>query len=98
MGCTSLYYPQSNGKLEKFHDSLKNELLGGKKMTGFEYTECLVVRLNDYYDNVQLHSAIGYIISRNILDGGAPGHPDRKRKQAQDGTEEETICKQGNVD
>ena len=78
---TSPYYPQSNGKLEKFHDSLKNELLGGREMTSFEYAEHLIDRLIDYYNNVRLHSAIGYVTPRDMLEGRAPAiQEERERK------------------
>ena len=43
---TSPYYPQSNGKLEKFHDSLKNELPVGRELTSFEYAERVIDRLS----------------------------------------------------
>ena len=78
---TSPYYPQSNGKLEKFHDSLKNELLGGRELTSFEYAECLIDRLIDHYNKVRLHSAIGYVTPRDMLEGRAPAiQAERERK------------------
>lgn len=84
---TSPYYPQSNGKLEKFHDSLKNELLGGKELTSFEYAERVIDRLVDYYNNVRLHSAIGYVTPRDMMAGRAPeiqAERERKLKEARE--------------
>jgi len=78
---TSPCYPQSNGKLEKFHDSLKNELLGGKTMTSFEYAEQTIAKVIDYYNNARLHSAIGYVTPRDMLEGRAPAiQEERERK------------------
>ena len=77
----SPYYPQSNGKLERFHDSQKNELPGGRELTSFKYAERVIDRLVDHYNNVRLHSAIGYVTPRDMMAGRAPEiHAERERK------------------
>lgn len=84
---TSPYYPQSNGKLEKFHDSCKNELLRNKELTSFEYAERIIAERIDYYNNVRLHSAIGYVTPRDMLEGRAPAiqaERERKLKEARE--------------
>lgn len=84
---TSPYYPQSNGKLEKFHDRLKNEILRGKEMTSFEYAEKVIDDMIDYYNTVRLHSAIGYVTPKDMLEGHAPAiqaERERKLKEARE--------------
>lgn len=66
---TSPYYPQSNGKIERFHDTLKNEILAGKVLNGIDYAQECVGRAIDHYNNVRLHSAIGYVTPRDALEG-----------------------------
>ena len=89
---TSPYYPQSNGKLEKFHDSLKNELLGGKEMTGFEYAERLIDRLIDCYNEVRLHGAIGYVTPRDMLEGRAPAVQAERERKLKDARERRRLA------
>ncbi len=93
---TSPYYPQSNGKLEKFHGSLKNELPGGREMTGFEYAEHLIDRLVDYYNEVRLHSAIGYVTPRDMLEGRAPAIQAERERKLKDARERRRLANREN--
>ena len=58
---TSPYYPQSNGKLERFHGILKDECIRTSCPATKEEAEKRVSLFVDHYNNVRLHSAIGYI-------------------------------------
>ena len=50
-------------------------------MTGFEYAEHLIACMSDYYNNVRLHGAIGYVTPRDMLEGRAPAiQEERERK------------------
>lgn len=68
---TSPYYPQSNGKLERWHGSLKSECVRKKHLTSREQAEALIKEYVDYYNNQRLHSAIGYIAPIHKLEGRA---------------------------
>ena len=68
---TSSFYPQSNGKLERWHQSLKRECIRPKTPLSLEDARRIVGEFVDYYNNVRLHSAIGYIAPRDKLEGRA---------------------------
>lgn len=65
---TSPYYPQSNGKLERFHQTLKDyaykklplDLEDGKRIIG---------EMISYYNEERLHSSIDYVTSYQCLNG-----------------------------
>jgi hypothetical protein len=58
---TSPHYPQSNGKLERFHKTLKGECIRSKTPLFLDDAKRLVAEYVDRYNTVRLHSAIGYI-------------------------------------
>jgi len=66
---TSPFYPQSNGKIERWHKSLKNECIRAGTPLSLEDARRLVAGYVDYYNNVRLHSAIGYVAPRDKLEG-----------------------------
>ena len=66
---TSPFYPQSNGKMERFHQSLKCECIRPKTPLSLEDARHTVGPYVDHYNNERLHSAIGYIAPRDKLEG-----------------------------
>ncbi|MBI9045733.1 MAG: IS3 family transposase [Anaerolineaceae bacterium] len=64
---TSPYYPQSNGKLERWHGSLKQECIRPKTPLDLEDARKLVSEYVDNYNQIRLHSAIGYITPESKL-------------------------------
>ena len=66
---TSPNYPQSNGKLERWHKSLKSEYIRPGTPLSLEDTERLIQQYVDRYNYVRLHSAIGYVTPNNMLAG-----------------------------
>jgi hypothetical protein len=78
---TSPYYPQSNGKLERYHQSLKSECIRPKTPLCLEDAKEVVAEFVSHYNNHSLHSAIGYVTPRDILEGRqAAIHKERDRK------------------
>ena len=69
---TSPYYPQSNGKLERWHKSLKSECIRPKTPLNLDEARRLVSAYVDHYNQHRLHSAIGYIAPADKLAGRAP--------------------------
>jgi len=56
---SSTYYPQSNGKLERWHKSLKRECIRERTPVSLEDAKCLIQQYVCHYNHVRLHSAIG---------------------------------------
>jgi len=66
---TSPYYPQSNGKLERYHRSLKSECVRQTALTELSFAINQLAIYVNYYNTERLHSAIGYITPWNKLQG-----------------------------
>lgn len=57
---TSPYYPQSNGKLERFHKTIKHECIRPKVPLFLEEARTPIANYILYYNDERPHSAIGY--------------------------------------
>ena len=68
---TSPYYPQSNGKQERWHATLKRECIRPQTPLSVEDARRIVRRFVERYNAVRLHSAIGYVAPMDKLDGRA---------------------------
>jgi transposase InsO family protein len=66
---TSPYYPQSNGKIERWHGTLKQECIRPGSPLSLEDARRLVSGYVEYYNTVRLHSAIGYVTPKDKLLG-----------------------------
>jgi putative transposase len=66
---TSPYYPQSNGKIERWHKSLKGECIRVKVPLSLDDARRLVHEFVGHYNTVRLHSAIDYVAPKDKLDG-----------------------------
>jgi putative transposase len=81
---TSPYYPQSNGKLERFHKTIKGECIRVKVPLSLEEARRIVTDYVAYYNQVRLHSAIGYVTPNDRLLGNDEViHAARDRKLAE---------------
>ena len=66
---TSPYYPQSNGKIERWHRLLKEECIRPGTPLTLEDARRIVGKFVAYYTTVRLHSAIGYVTPEAKLQG-----------------------------
>ena len=66
---TSPYYPQSNGKLERWHGTIKSECIRPGTPLSLEDALRLVGRWVEHYNHVRLHSALGYVAPAAKLAG-----------------------------
>ena len=66
---TAPYYPQSNGKQERWYQSFKAE--GWRPRVPATYADGLEVAAHyvEYYNTVRLHSAIGYVTPLTRIEG-----------------------------
>jgi len=70
---TSPYYPQSNGKIERWHGTLKRDCLRPSVPLSIDEARQLVARFVEHYNQVRLHSAIGYVAPADRLAGRQQG-------------------------
>lgn len=85
--CTSPYYPQSNGKLERWHRTLKEECIRPQTPLSLEDAKRLVTEFVTTYNRVRLHSAIGFVSPYDKLTGRDKqifAERDRKLEAARD--------------
>ena len=66
---TSPYYPQSNGKMERWYKTLKGDCIRVKVPLSLDDARRIVVAYVAHYNNVRLHSALGYITPKDRLAG-----------------------------
>ena len=66
---TSPYYPQSNGKIERWHGTIKSECIRPETPLSLEDAKRVVGRYVEHYNTVRLHSAIGYVTPADRLAG-----------------------------
>lgn len=66
---TSPYYPQSNGKIERYHKTLKGDAIRKRTPLSLDEARQVVKGFVAYYNTVRLHSAIGYVTPADRLEG-----------------------------
>lgn len=82
---TSPYYPQSNGKLERWNGSIKSECIRPGVPLSLADAERLIAQYVQVYNEQRLHSAIGYVTPQALLEGRQTeilAARDRKLEQA----------------
>ena len=68
---TSPYYPQSNGKLERYHKTIKGTCIRVRTPLSMSDAIRIVREFVEHYNDKRLHSAIGYITPKDKLAGNA---------------------------
>lgn len=84
---TSPYYPQSNGKLERWHGSLKQECIRPACPSSLDEAKRRISEYVERYNHVRLHSALGYITPADRLNDLGPvifAERDRKLEAARE--------------
>lgn len=66
---TAPYYPQSNGKIERWHKTLKATTIRPNNPATLDEARSLVAAFVAYYNDKRLHSATGYIAPADKLAG-----------------------------
>ena len=80
-------YPQSNGKIERWHKTLKHEAVRPTQPATAEEARRVVERFVAHYNGVRLHSAIGYVAPLDFMAGRAEAiwkERDRKLEEARE--------------
>ena len=82
---TSPHYPQSNGKLERWHRTLKADCIRPQSPLCVEDARRIIEKFVEHYNTVRLHSALGYVTPAAKLAGQEPAifaARDRKLEEA----------------
>lgn len=98
---TSPYYPQSNGKKERWFGTLKRECIRPNTPLSLKDARRLVARFVEHYNTVRLHSAIGYVTPADKLLGLEPvihAERDRKLEEARGRRQQMRQAARGNLD
>jgi transposase InsO family protein len=66
---TAPYYPQSNGKIERYHKTIKGDAIRLASPASLNEARAVVARFVAHYNGVRLHSALGYITPNDFLAG-----------------------------
>jgi len=90
----SPYYPQSNGKIERWHQSLKKECIRPKCPLSLEDARRIVGDFVDHYDTKRLHSSIGYITPKDKLEGREKEIFAERDRKVQEARESRKISRQ----
>lgn len=69
---TSPYYPQSNGKIERFHKTFSEECLRKQSFIDLEDARAQIAAYIEYYNTDRLHSSIYYLTPAEVLAGRMP--------------------------
>ena len=77
----SPYYPQSNGKVERFHGTIKKECIRKKALLDQDHAKIINGFYVAFYNNQRLNSANAYITSADPLAGRDNKiHEERRKK------------------
>ncbi|MEW6369239.1 MAG: integrase core domain-containing protein [Acidobacteriota bacterium] len=77
----------SNGKKERWYQTLKRECIRPKTPLTLEEARRLVAEFVEHYNSVRLHGAIGYVAPKDMMEGRAAAifaERDRKLEQARE--------------
>jgi transposase InsO family protein len=66
---TSPSYPQANGKLERWHKTIKSDAIRRFQPSDLTAARRVIAGFVDHYNRVRLHSAIGYVTPAAKLEG-----------------------------
>ena len=81
---TSPFYPQSNGKIESWHKTVKRECIRPQTPLNLADARRVVARFVNEYNTVRLHSGINYVTPRDRIEGrGSVVWRQRRSKLAQ---------------
>ncbi len=64
---TSIAYPQSNGKIERYHRTLHQECLQKQSFINLDDARNQIARFVDYYNTKRLHSSLYYLTPEDFL-------------------------------
>ena len=65
---TSIAYPQSNGKIERYHRTIQEECIQSKSLIDLDDARKQIAEFIDYYNTKRLHSSLFYLTPDDFLN------------------------------
>ncbi len=78
---TSPYYPQSNGKIERWHKTLKRTTIRPKSPSSPSEARAVVAGFVEHYNQHRLHATLGYLAPADMLAGRAEAIQNGRKKK-----------------
>jgi transposase InsO family protein len=78
---TSYNYPQSNGKIERFHRTINEECLQRDSKINLEDARNQIAKYIKYYNKVRLHSSLYYLTPDDYVNGRIDERLEVRRKK-----------------
>ena len=91
---TSPYYPQSNGKIERFHRTLKHDAVRTQTPLTKDDADRVVAKFVAHYNTERLHSAIGYVTPHDVLAGRQTAIHDARDRKLEAARERRRLARQ----
>lgn len=85
---TRFYYPQSNGKIERFFQSCKNEAVRRQSYLSLDDLKQQIGKYIQKYNFTRLHSSIGYITPNDMLQGRQTAIFEKRQQKLYDAKEQ----------
>ena len=78
---TSVMYPQSNGKIERFHRTVHQECLQKKSLINLEDARRQVAEFIEFYNTKRLHSSLYYLTPDDYVENRIEKRLDERRNK-----------------
>lgn len=91
---TSPYYPQSNGKIERWHRTLKEDCIRPQTPLSLDDARRIVEKFVHHYNEVRLHSAIGYVTPMDQMSGQAAQIQQGRDRKLEEARERRRLARQ----
>jgi len=80
---TSIAYPQSNGKIERYHRTIHEECLMRKSLIDLDDARKQIANFIEYYNTKRLHSSLFYLTPDDFLNGRITEKLDQRNTKLQ---------------
>lgn len=94
---TSPFYPQSNGKIESWHKTVKRECIRPATPLNLADARRIVGRYVSEYTDLRLHSGIGYVTPRDRLLGRDQAIWEARRRKLEEARLTRRVARQAQV-
>jgi putative transposase len=76
-----VHHPQSNGKIERFHRTLRQEGLSDKTLVNQLQARDIIGEWVEHYNRERLHAGLAYLTPEDLLEGRKEARIDERKKK-----------------